>query len=151
MRIKLPESTCRKISQIAIQNARQNVASRGWHSQDSFTEMSAEGMVGIRTSKKYLMFQEKGIKPFIMWWVAGRTLPLGCKKGDGPHIRRGVGPGTPGYVNIPHQGRVWRDQRWRHPGIAPQKFMEDAIRDAISSQRTVIHADIMAALKGELK
>lgn len=71
--------------------------------------------------------------------------------GDGPHIRKGVAPGTPGYVNIPHRGRVWRDQRWRHPGIQPQRFMQTAIEAAIKSEQPTIKRDIMAALRGELK
>lgn len=149
--IKLSKESCVRIANIAISNARASMASRGWHSANTLSPIAEEGLVGIRTSSKYLMFQERGIKPFIMFWVKGRTVPLGCKQGDGPHIRKGVEPGTPGYVNIPHRGRVWRDQRWRHPGIQPQSFMRDAIGAAIKSDKTNIQHDVMAALKGELK
>ena len=151
MRVRLPEETCRRISTVAVQNARTAVSKRGWKSANQLNEMSGPGLVGIRTSARYLMHQERGIKPFIMFWVKGRTLPLGCKQGDGPHIRKGVAPGTPGYVNIPHRGRVWRDQRWRHPGIAPQHFMQDAIVAAIHSEQPTIKKDVMAALRGELR
>jgi hypothetical protein len=149
--IKLPEETCRRIAATAISNARSAMASRGWRSSNSLSPMSAEGLVGIRTSTKYLMFQERGIKPFIMFWVKGRTVPLGCKQGDGPHIRKGVEPGTPGYVDIPHRGRVWREQRWRHPGIQPQSFMRNAIEQAIKTEQTAIRQDVMNALRGELR
>jgi len=54
-------------------------------------------------------------------------------------------------VDIPHRGKVWRDQRWRHPGLQPKNFMRDAITSAIRDERSSIHADIMAALHGEYK
>jgi hypothetical protein len=148
MRIPLPASTAKRIADRAVQNARQNVASRGWKSANGLSPLSSEGRVGIQTSVRYLMYQESGIKPFVMFWVAGKTVPLGCKQGDGPHIRKGVAPGTPGWVNIPHKGRVWRDQRWRHPGLQPKNFMHDAIKSAIADERSNIRADIMAALHG---
>jgi len=151
MRIKLPEDTCRRIATTATQNARTAVTRRGWKSANQLNEMSGPGLVGIRTSARYLLFQERGIKPFIMFWVKGRKVPLGCTQGDGPHIRVGVAPGTPGYVEIPHKGRVWRNQRWRHPGIAPQHFMQDAIAQAIKAEQPTIKRDIMAALRGELR
>lgn len=147
-RIPLPEPIARRIADRAVQNARQNISGRGWKSATALKPLAREGLVGISTSAKYLIFQEKGIQPFVMYWVKGRTVPLGCPQGDGPHIRKGVAPGTPGYVNIPHKGRVWRDQRWRHPGLEPKNFMRDAIKSAISDERTNIHSDIMSALRG---
>lgn len=151
MKIPIPASMARRIADRAVQNARQSVTSRGWRSANSLSPMSSEGRVGIMTSARYLIFQEKGIAPFVMFWVKGRTVPLGCKQGDGPHIRKGVEPDTPGWVDIPHRGKVWRDQRWRHPGLQPKNFMRDAITAAIRDERSNIHQDIMAALRGEYK
>lgn len=107
------------------------------------------GKVGIKTSVKYLMRQNEGFPAFLMTWVEGRTVPIGCAKGDGPHFRRGSGVGKPGYVDIPHVGRVWRDQKWRHPGLKPKNFMQDAILKAIQDQKSTIQQDIMSALKGQ--
>jgi hypothetical protein len=95
------------------------------------------------------MYQNSGIRPFLMRWVEGRVVPMGCSQGDGPHFRRGGQAGKPGYVDIPHVGRKWRDQKWRHPGLKPKNFMQNAINKAISDENDAIRRDLMSALKGE--
>lgn len=150
MRIPLPSSICGRIAMRAVQYAREDVVHRGWGNL-SLTAMNpymGEGLVGIKTSAKHLMFQNQGISPFLMTWVENRTVPLGCKQGDGPHFRRGSGVGKPGYVNIPHRGRVWRDQKWRHPGLKPKHFMQDAITRAINEEQQSIRDEMMRMLKG---
>jgi hypothetical protein len=149
MRIPLPKDTAQRISDKAVQNARQSMAGLGWKTHAGLVPFAAEGQVGIKTSVKYLMFQEKGIKPFLMKWVEGRTIGMACKVGDGPHFRKGSHVGTPGFVDIPHKGRVWRQSRWRHPGLKPKNFMRNAIEKAIKDEKHNIHQDIMSALKGE--
>lgn len=151
MLIPLPKKMAIPIADRAAQIARSNVSGRGWKSANQISPLAQDGLVGVRTAAHYLMFQEKGIRPFIMFWVAGRSVPLGCKQGDGPHIRKGVGPGTPGWVTIPHRGRVWRDQRWRHPGLPPKNFMRDAIGQAITAERHNIHQTLMSVLRGEYR
>lgn len=148
-KIPLPEDLARKISDRAVQYARQDIQGRGWTSARSLEPRASEGQVGITTSVRYLLFQESGTRPFLMKWVEGRTVPMGCKVGDGPHFRRGKGVGQPGYVNIPHKGRVWRDQKWRHPGLKPTNIMHNAIRRAIEESRSDIRQDIRRAIRGE--
>jgi hypothetical protein len=152
-RIPVPAPICQRISDKAAQFAREDIASRGWSNQamGALTAFPGDSKVGIRTSLKYLMRQNDGIKPFIMWWVdkKGGPIPIGCKQGDGPHFRRGGQAGQPGYVDIPHVGRKWRDQKWRHPGLKPKNFMQNAINKAIDQEKEAIRRDIMAALKGE--
>ena len=138
------------ISDRAAQLATEKIKGYGW-SNKAITALSpfpSEGRVGIKTSLKYLMRQEEGTKPFLMWWVQDRTLPMACKGGDGPHFRRGSKVGESGFVNIPHQGQVWRDQKWRHPGITPKNFMKDSIKEAIKEKRPEIQRQVMLALKG---
>lgn len=134
----------------AVQYAREDVVNRGWSNRalTALNPYSEKGLVGIKVTAKYLMRQEQGINPFLMHWVEGRTVPLGCNQGDGPHIRKGRGVGKPGYVDIPHRGRVWRDQKWRHPGLKPKNFMRDAILRAINEEQESIRSEIMDALKG---
>jgi hypothetical protein len=149
--IPLPEDLARKVSDKAVQIARQDMTGKGWKSARTLVPRASTGSVGITTSVRYLLYQESGTQPFLMKWVEGRTLPMGCKQGDGPHFRhaaRGV-VGTPGYVDIPHQGRVWRPQRWRHPGLKPTNIMHNAIRQAIKESRSDIQADIRRAIRGE--
>lgn len=141
---------CAKVSQRAVQLANETMRGYGW-SDRALTALSAmpgEGQAGIKTTQKYLLHQDRGTKPFIMWWVEGRVLPLGCKQGDGPHFRTGKDPGQPGWVNIPHVGRVWRDQKWRHPGIQPKGFMENALTRAAQEAKPDIKRQVLAMLRG---
>lgn len=150
MQIPIPAQLSSLISNRAAQLATQKVKGYGWSSKsiEALTPYPGEGRVGIKTSVRYLMRQEEGIKPFLMWWVQDRTLPMGCGQGDGPHFRRGSKVGESGFVNIPHRGQVWRDQKWRHPGLKPKHFMEDSISQAIEEMRPQIQQKVMASLKG---
>lgn len=121
---------------------------RGWRTSGAIQPYAAEGQVGLRTTVKYLMYQNEGIKPFIMWWVEGRRIPLACKQGDGPHIRTGKNPGQPGYVDIPHVGRTWRDQKWRHPGLKPKRFMQSSLTTAVRENRPQIQQYLMNVITG---
>lgn len=140
MRVPIPSKLALKVSNDAVANARHSMGAYGWSSKSlqALQPLAEDGKVGIRTSAKYLMYQERGIKPFLMTWVHGRTLPMGCKMGDGPHFRRGGHVGEPGYVNIPHVGQVWRNEKWKHPGLQPKSFMRDGLMQAIEANRPVI-------------
>lgn len=131
-----------KISQDAVTHARNQMQGYGWSDKalQALQPYPGNGMIGIKTTQKYIMFQERGIKPFLMWWVQNRVIPLGCKQGDGPHFRRGGHVGEPGYVDIPHVGKVWRDARWRHPGLQPKNFMRDGLTKAIAQNQPAIQA-----------
>lgn len=146
MRIKLPKDTCARIAATAVSNARSAMSNRGWKSSNSLSPMSDEGLVGIRTTTKYLMFQESGTKPHVQHELAGKVIPM---KG-GSRFANPKSIGTPGYVSIPGRGKVWRDQRWRHPGVPASHSMQNAIEAAIKSEQSSIRQDIMRALKGEL-
>jgi hypothetical protein len=129
-----------KVSADAVANARNAMAGYGWSekSLNALSPMPGEGTVGIKTSQKYLMHQERGTKPFLMWWVAGKNIPLKCNQGDGPHFRRGGHVGEPGMVDIPHVGETWRNERWKHPGVQPRNFMAQGLQQAIQDNQPTI-------------
>jgi hypothetical protein len=150
MKAPIPRQIALKISNDAVAHARNAMSGFGWSekSLQALQSMADDGKVGIRTTQKYLMFQERGIKPFLMTWVNGRTLPMGCKSGDGPHFRRGGHVGEPGYVDIPHVGKVWRDARWKHPGLQPKNFMRDGLQQAIQANQPLIRQWVRGLMKG---
>jgi hypothetical protein len=152
MKVPAPRASCIKVSELAVKKARESAKSFGWSDKtlDALVPLPGDeaGTVGIRSTQKYVMHQERGIKPFLMTWVQDRTLPMACKQGDGPHFRRGGHVGEPGYVNIPHVGQVWRDQRWRHPGLKPKNFMAKAIDDAIAEMGDQVERETMNSLLG---
>lgn len=147
--VSAPAQLTQTLSMLAVQKARMDVKGRGWKSSGALQPYSAQGEVGISTTMKHLLYQNNGVKSFLMYWVEGRTIPMGCKMGDGPHFVRGKGVGQPGYVNIPHKGRVWRDQKWKYPGIKPKRFIEKAISDAIKENKTLIKQSVMASITGK--
>jgi hypothetical protein len=148
-RVPLPMELASPICDRAAQLCREDIMSRGWRTSGAIQPYAAEGQVGLRTTVKHLMFQNEGIKPFIMWWVQGRRIPLACSQGDGPHVRTGKNPGQPGYVDIPHVGRTWRDQKWRHPGLKPKRFMQNSINTAVQENREQIRSYLMRVISGE--
>ena len=151
MRVPVPAKVCAQISTRAQQICTEKMKGYGWSDKSiqAMTPLSQEGQVGIKTSLKYLMHQERGVRPFLMWWVQDRTLPMACKQGDGPHFKRGSHVGEPGWVDIPHQGRVWREQRWRYPGLQPKNFMRDSIMQAVKEMGPEIQKELMKALTGK--
>jgi hypothetical protein len=148
-RIPAPVDLTQLIANKASQKAREDLRGRGWKSSGALQPYADTGAVGISSTVNYLLIQNRGFSPFVMWWVKNRTLPLACKQGDGPHFRNGSGVGTPGWVDIPHKGKVWRQQRWRHPGLKPKKFMETAITRAIKDSRPEIRKSVMQSLRGD--
>ncbi len=151
-RIAAPAGITALIADKAVQNARNDLEKRNWKSASALRPYSTEGKVGITSTVNYLLKQNSGFPEFVMWWVKNRVVPMGCPQGDGPHIRFGNpdSVGTPGYVDIPHRGKVWRQQRWKHPGLKPKRFMEKAISQAIKDSRREIRESVMTGLKGEL-
>ncbi len=149
-KVPIPAPLALQISNNAVRYARERMHGYGWsdRSLQAIQPLPGEGVVGIKTTLKYLMHQEKGFQPFLMWWVQGRTIPMACKQGDGPHFRRGGHVGEPGFVDIPHKGKVWRDQRWKHPGLAPKNFMRDGLNQAIKEAQPQIKAWARKSLGG---
>lgn len=147
-RIPAPAELTGLIADRAQRNAREDLVRRGWKSASALRPYASDGKVGITSTVNYLLIQNRGFDPFVMWWVKNRTVPLGCPQGDGPHFRNGKGVGTPGMVDIPHKGKVFRPVRWKHPGLKPKRFMETAITGAIAASRNDIRDALMNSLKG---
>lgn len=146
-RVAAPVELTRLVAERAVRNARADVAGRGWKSAAALQPYYAEGQIGITSTMKHLLHQNRGISPFIMWWVEGRNVPI--TDGSGTHVVKGKEPGRPGYVTLPGGIRKWRDQKWRHPGLKPKRFLESAIAKAIRDSREEAKDVVMASLRGE--
>jgi len=148
-RIPIPLSVSRQISELAVRRARESMQRRNWsqRAQGALQPSADIGKVGIRTTVNYLMFQEKGFGPFLMTSLEGKTVPI---KGRFYRVK-GVGLPGMGYQDRkydPVRGPVWRAQRWRHPGIRPERFMQNAISRAILESRATLLDQVMHALSG---
>lgn len=145
MKLGLPEDLCTLISERAVILAKQYGEEHGWQGTKQLLPQAKEGHIGIFSPFKYLVYQDKGTRPFLMRSLEGKIVPMG----DGRFVYcRGVG--TPGFVNIPGRGQVWRDQKWRHPGIKPTHFMSDALDRAKAEHMGKIKNYLGRVSRGEL-
>lgn len=155
MRVSVPEPVTREIASDAARIAKEYMARRGWSqfAINSLMPVSAEGLVGVRTSVKYLHYQNQGTKPRVMWELEGKVIPLP----SGPIKATRVGQPGWGYqdrydkTRYPQTGWVFRQQRWRHPGIDRTGFMNKAVRRAISNARPTLRQRTMEVLMGEVR
>lgn len=129
MRFRLPRSKSRKMSEAAVQRAREYGDRRGWVGTRYLEPLTEKGTVGIKVTRQYLLYQNYGTKPRVMYELEGKFVPM--KTGG----RRAKGVGQPGWVTLPGGVRVFRQQKWRHPGIKPTHFLEEAIQFAIKKNK----------------
>lgn len=147
MKIPLPEAVARQISDRAVSKAREDMYQRGWTSMKAVLPLSGEGLIGLRTTLKFLMYQDQGTKPRVMKELEGKVIPM--RDSSGLHFVRAKGVGQPGYVTLPGGVKVWRAEKWKHPGIKPKYFFENALSSAIKESRGLIQQSIMKSLVGE--
>lgn len=148
--IPIPLEVSQQISNLAARRAREGLQRRRWsvRAQESIHPAPAEGQVGIRTALHYLHIQNRGFGPFLMTSLEGKTVYI-----RGRFIRvRGVGEPGMGYQDRkydPPPREVWRRQRWRHPGIRAERFLENAISQAILESRPDLMNRVLMVLGGE--
>lgn len=140
MKIPLPKEISQQISSRAAQYARESVQNMGWSNRsiEAINPLPGEGTVGLRLSQKYLVPQSRGFDPFLMTWVEGRVVPLNDRKTGQVNFRYGRGVGEPGWVTLPGGVRKYREQKWRHPGSKPKRFLENSITRAINEAKPTI-------------
>lgn len=152
--LQLPEEITKNISNRAVQIARGIMQARGWKSMSALSPVYKDGQVGIKSDVKYLLYQETGIRPFVMWSLEGKIIPIKNKDGS-IHRIKAVNVGQPGWVFIPGRGRIWRDERWKHPGFKGKNFMKTGLQMAIREHRAEIRTHIWKQLgvgaRGELE
>lgn len=147
MRVPLPKYVTRTISESAVRKAQSDIRGRGWKSANAIHPFYKDGLVGLRSSLKYLIFQSRGTRPRLMRELEGKTIPF--KDEAGTRFVKVKGVGQPGFVTLPGGEKVWRDQKWRHPGIKPKRFLEDSITSAIRESRGLIQKSAIEILAGE--
>jgi hypothetical protein len=136
------------IAEDAAKICRTILQKKGWsaNSSGSIRPVYGKGVIGLDSTVDYVIYQNKGTKPFLMHWVEGRIVPI--SDADGTHFVRGKDVGKPGWVTLPGGVRKWRDQKWRHPGLKPQHFMEDALTKAIKNAKPTLFKRLVDVLMG---
>lgn len=140
MIIPFPPEVTSKIAYRAVQLARAHGTEKRWNSTGGILPVWGNGYAGIRIAQKYsyLKYVDRGTKPFLMTALEGKTVFF-----DGSfHKVQGVG--QPGWVTLPGGVKVFRDQKWRHPGIKPQNFIRGSIQQAVREHREELIKSMMS-------
>jgi hypothetical protein len=140
----IPVADARRIAEEAVRLAKVYGEKRGWKAHRRLRPLWAGGVVGIRDPLKFLVYQDRGTAPRLMWENNGKIIPIHDKTGVHFVLKKDVG--KPGWGGPPG-ARVWKQQKWRHPGIKPTHFMSDALNQAIAKNTGVISEKAKRAVK----
>lgn len=142
-KVPLPEADARSIALRAVQLIRQT-APRGENNSRKLVRATwQKGMIGIvfPENATHLLYIDRGIKPYTMYALEGKTIPIRGK--DGRIVfRTAKNVGSTFVTNRDKLGQIRSSRRrWRHPGIEPQNFVEKAFNQAVR--------EYLARLKGK--
>lgn len=149
-KVPLPEKDARAIAVRAAQLIRETAPRGEGNSRRLVRATWQKGEISIVFPEKasHLLFIDKGVKPFIMYQLEGKTIPIRGK--DGRLVfRRAKNIGRTQITSRNKLGQIRStDRRWRHPGIEPQNFVEKALKQAFQEYTAKLKGkDIMDILK----
>lgn len=132
MKIILPDKYCREISERAVQIAQTLAPKKTGRGAASFVPNTESGRVGINIPQEYdyMMIQNRGMKPFNMISLEGKTIPMRGPDGS-IQFRTVKGAGRRKITTRDEKGRIISSKiAWRHPGLKPKNFLEKGIVQA---------------------
>lgn len=136
-KIKLPEDVAAEISRRAAQLARLRAPKRTGAGAKAIRPSRRKGVVGvyIPPSAGYMLYQNYGVKPYLMTHLEGKTIPIRQANGE-IAFRRVKDVGKVIYPRD-ERGRFTGPPRiaWRHPGIKAKYFIETSIEQAVDEWR----------------
>jgi hypothetical protein len=132
-RFPIHADTAQQVAYDAVRRAKAYGTRRGWRATQRLQPLWSHGRIGIRDPLKFLVYQDKGTRPRVMWNLEGKTIPIGVKNNTTPRFIKVKGVGQPGWVTLPGGVKVFRQQKWKHPGIKPTHFLQNAINEAIQN------------------
>lgn len=130
---RIPSALCHRIAVQAVFFARQYMRMRSWRYAEELYPVWGPNRVGIGIPRQlfYLNYQNEGTRPFIPWGLEGKIVPMA----HGKRFRTAVGVGMPGWIHDWREGQynhlIWRQQKWRNPGIKATWFINRAIGQAL--------------------
>lgn len=131
--LKIPADVAHQISLRAAELARQYAPRGPKNSKSRIRATSSPGRVGIYVppDAEHLIYLDRGIAPFIMYSLEGKTIPI--RNADGSiSFRKASKVGGNRIAARDRLGRITRsERRWKHPGTEPLNFIEQALDEAI--------------------
>lgn len=149
--IQIPARFAHEISLRAAELARQYAPRGPRNSRSKIRATSATGKVGVYVppGAEHLLFLDRGISPFIMYGLEGKTIPI--RNPDGSiSFRKAVGVGKTRISARNNKGQiVSSEKKWKHPGIQPMNFLEKALNQAVKEWVESLDADDIIELLNE--
>lgn len=131
----IPRRLTEKIANRAVEECKIYGRQHGWGSTEKIKAYARKDKVGVRLNGAYwLRFQNDGTHPFLMTTLEGKTIPI-----DAHTFRVANGVGEPGFVTIDGE-KIWRDEKWRHPGITATHFVDNAVKKAFDLYKNDVRA-----------
>lgn len=130
----MPVEITKKISQRAVEIARGLAPKRTGAGAAALRPTSQEGEIGIEipVDVQYMVYQNDGIKPYIMNDLAGKTIAI--RNGDGSiNFRRATEAniGQKKITSRDEKGRIVKSKiSWRYPGLQGSHFVEKSLKQA---------------------
>lgn len=129
---KINEFDAARISNRAAELVRQRAPVGPKRSRNLIRPTYRRGVIGVSIPPKavHLYYLDRGIRPFTMWSLQGKTIPIRDQAGN-IHFRKATNVGERIIVRD-EKGRIITTKiAWRHPGVPAMDFIEPAIRQAM--------------------
>lgn len=105
--------------------------------------------IGIKQKYYYMHFQNTGIRPFTMWSLEGKTVPMRLPGGR-VIFRKATGVGRRKVLERNEKGQILKTGiRWRHPGLPPKNFIEYGMEQAFAQNQKRWESEIMSGFIAE--
>lgn len=140
-RAVLPERVAHEISLLAAKYVRAAAPTRAVYragetpSRNLIRATWRKGRVGVHFPARanHLWMLDQGIRPFVMWSLEGKTVPLRLPNGATIY-RVASRVGEPKITKRDEKGRIAPGGtriRWRHPGVKPMGYIVPSVRRAV--------------------
>ena len=135
--IQLPPEVTHKISMRAAELVRRSAPKGPHNSRMKVRATNQKGQIGVYfpPDAMHLVYLDKGIKPFIMKNLEGKTIPMRMP-GGGIMFRKATNVGQRKVIARDEKGHIaFSKIRWQYPGVSPMNFIQPAINQAIQEWR----------------
>lgn len=146
--IQLPPEVAHQISLRAAEIVRRTAPLGPNNSRRFIRATWQRGQIGVHIPPRaiHLLYLDRGIRPFVMKSLEGKTIPMRGPDGS-IQFRTAKNVGKPQIMTRDESGRIiYSKLRWRFPGIEPMNFIQPAINQAIEEYFKRLPTDDMLAM-----
>jgi len=135
--VQLPPEITHQISLRAAEIIRRTAPKGPNNSRMKVRATYQKGQIGVYfpPDAMHLVYLDRGIRPFVMKNLEGKTIPIRNSNGS-ISFRRAKNVGGRNIVTRDEKGRIaFSKIRWQHPGVEPMNFIRPAMEQAIAEWR----------------